>query len=113
MYINEKYFTSLILSSGSIKCASKTTSLEIKGVGHIIGKLSNGVEITQYNVFYFPDINEKLISVRKIETANYAVAFNNETFLIKKRGNKFCFCERDSNGEYVSDFVNVCESVPP
>lgn len=38
---NEKYFTSLIPPSGTVKCASKTTNHEINSVGNIIGILSS------------------------------------------------------------------------
>lgn len=111
MCSNEKYFTSLKPSSGSIKCASKSAILEIKGVGNIIGKTSNGTEITLNEVLYVPELNGQLISVRKIESANYAVVFKNEKVFLEKGRNCFIFGKRDSNGQYVSDFIPNKETV--
>ena len=111
MCSNEKYFKSIVPASGTIKCASKFSTLEIKGVGNIVGKLSNGMEITLLDVLYVPDLNGQLISVRKIENSNYSVIFKNEKVFIEKGRKRFCFGERDSNGQYKSDFVPVSEIV--
>lgn len=107
----EKYFKSIVPSSGTVKCASKSTTLEIKGVGNIVGKISDGTEITLKDVLYVPDLNGQLISVRKIESANYAVIFQNEKVFIEKERKRFCFGMRDLNGQYISDFVPNSEIV--
>lgn len=53
----------------------KKTNLEIKGVRNITGKLSIGMEIILNNVLYVSNLNGQLISVIKIEDANYAIFF--------------------------------------
>lgn len=52
MYSKWKYFKTLVLYSGPITTAMKTKTLEIKGISHIIGKLSMGMEFTLKTVLY-------------------------------------------------------------
>lgn len=56
MCSNGEYLTSSAHSSETIMCVSKTANLEIKVVGNIIGKLSNGKDISLNNVLYVPDL---------------------------------------------------------
>lgn len=64
-------------------CIEKT-NLEIKGVGNITGKLSNGMEIILNNALYVSNLNVQLIFVIKIESANYAIFFKNENAFFEK-----------------------------
>ena len=109
MYSDKKYFNLIESTSGTIKCVSKSLTVEIKSVGHIVRKLSSGMGITLFHVLCIPDLNGQLISIRKIENSNYSVIFKNVKGFTEK-GRK-CFGEHDLNGQYKSDFVPDCEIV--
>lgn len=58
MWLNKKYSLFLVSFSGTIKRESENKKkIEIKGVGNIIGKFSNGMEITLNIVLYSPHLN--------------------------------------------------------
>ena len=109
MSSERKWFSSFKTSTGTIQCASRSTCMQVKGVGEICGKTSTDVDITLKNVLYVPDLSGQLISVKCIESAGYSVNFKSGKVFIKNKDKYILFGYHEQNGQYICDFVPNCE----
>lgn len=110
MCSRKEWFTSLRPATGTIKCASKETMLNVEGIGNIAGKISDTIRITLKDVLYVPSLNSQLISVKNIESADFNIIFKKGKVFIEKEGNGILFGHRDANGQYICDFCPCSDS---
>ncbi|GBN10799.1 hypothetical protein AVEN_239875-1 [Araneus ventricosus] len=105
MCSQREWFEELKPSSGSISCAAKSSLLEVGVIGLIRGRLNNKQEIVLTNVWFIPELNSNLISVKQIQKAGYSVLFKNNKAIVKGKNKTFVLCELNSRGQYVIDFI--------
>ncbi|KNZ44894.1 hypothetical protein VP01_8722g1 [Puccinia sorghi] len=94
------FFSIDIKEEGIVRTSSGAKSLKIKGIGSI--KLSNSYgDIFLHKVLYVPDICVNLLSVRCLVLEGYQIAFEMNSFAIKKN-DKLCM-----DGRYVNNLPTI------
>lgn len=107
MCSKSEWFEELKPSSGTVSCASKSSQLEVTGVGTIRAMLDNEHEILLTNVLYVPELNGNLISVKQIQKAGYTLTFKNDVAVVENRSTSFVLCRLNPRGQYTCDLTPV------
>ncbi|KNZ49275.1 hypothetical protein VP01_510g12 [Puccinia sorghi] len=98
------FFSIDIKEEGIVRTSSGAKSLKIKGIGSI--KLSNSYgDIFLHKVLYIPNICVNILSVLCLVLEGYQIAFEMNSFLIKKN-NKLCMYGRYVNNLPTLEFSN-------
>ena len=63
-----------------------STTLEIKGQGKVIFKMTFGNELTLRNVLYVPEIRKNLVSSLLLNSLGFQLKFESDKFLMSKSG---------------------------